>query len=100
MGLFLYALSIILDRAIEIYILVIVVRSIMSWFNPDYRHPVVRFFYAVTDPVLAPVRELIHYKLGIRLGSLDISPIVVILALAGLKALVIPWIARLSTVVG
>ena len=100
MGIFLYALSIILGRAIDIYILVIVVRSVMSWFNPDYRHPVIRFFYAVTDPVLTPVRELIHYKLGIRLGALDISPIVVIMALAALKALVIPWIARLSAAVG
>jgi YggT family protein len=82
----------ILDRAAGIYMLVIVVRAIMSWFRPNPRHPVVRFLYAVTDPVLHPVRDLIHYRLRVNLGGIDVSPLVVIAALWAVRAVIIPWL--------
>jgi YggT family protein len=84
----------ILDRAVYIYMLVIVVRAIMSWFRPNPRNPVVRFLYAVTDPVLHPVRDFIYYRLRLNLGGIDISPLVVLAALWALRSLVIPWLVR------
>ena len=82
----------ILDRAVGIYMLVIVVRAIMSWFRPNLRNPVVRFLNAVTDPVMNPVRDLIYYRLRLNLGGIDISPLVVIAALWAVRVLVIPWL--------
>ena len=82
----------ILDRAVGIYMLVIVVRAIMSWFRPNPRNPVVRFLNAVTDPVMNPVRDLIYYRLRLNLGGIDISPLVVIAALWAVRVLVIPWL--------
>lgn len=82
----------ILDRAVGIYMLVIVVRAIMSWFRPNPRNPVIRFLNAVTDPVLHPVRDLIYYRLRLNLGGIDISPLVVIAALWAVRVLVIPWL--------
>ena len=32
--------------------------------NPDPYNPVVRFLYTVTEPVLAPVRRIIGFRLG------------------------------------
>lgn len=87
----LIALSI-LDRAVGGYMLVIVVRAIMSWFRPNPRNPIVRFVYAVTDPVLYPVRDFIYYRLRLNLGGIDISPLVVIAALWAVRVLVIPWL--------
>jgi len=75
-----------------IYMLVIVVRAIMSWFRPNPRNPVVRFLNAVTDPVMNPVRDLIYYRLRLNLGGIDISPLVVIAALWAVRVLVIPWL--------
>ncbi len=82
----------ILDRAVGIYMLVIVVRAIMSWFRPNPRNPVIRFLNAVTDPVLHPVRDLIYYRFRLNLGGIDISPLVVIAALWAVRVLVIPWL--------
>jgi YggT family protein len=85
----------ILRRAVGIYMLVIVARAILSWFRPNPRHPIVRLLFAVTDPVLNPVRDLIHYRLRLSLGGLDFSPLVVIAALWALRALVFPWLMGL-----
>jgi YggT family protein len=91
MGQALLLILLILDRAVGIYMLVIVVRAIMSWFRPNPRNPIVRFLYAVTDPVINPV-DLIHYRLRLNLGGIDISPLVVIAALWAVRAVVIPWL--------
>jgi len=90
----------ILSKAVWLYTLVIVVRAIMSWFRPNPRHPVVRFLYAVTDPVLNPVRDLIYYRLRLRLGGIDISPLVVIAALWAIRAVVIPWLLGMAQGIG
>jgi len=82
----------ILERAISIYMVVIVIRAIASWFRPNPRNPVFRFLCAVTDPVLNPVRDFIYYRLRLNLGGIDISPLVVLAALWALHNLLIPWL--------
>jgi YggT family protein len=47
---------------------------------------VVRFLEAVTRPLLAPVRRIIP-----PLGGVDISPIIVILVIAGALRYLIPY---------
>jgi YggT family protein len=44
-----------------IYILnfAIIVRSLMSWFNPSPENPIVRFVIEITEPVLAPLRRIV-----------------------------------------
>ncbi|MCU4138324.1 MAG: Cytochrome b6 maturation protein CCB3/Ycf19 [Thermodesulfobacteria bacterium] len=61
------------DLFLTIYIWIIIARAIISWVNPDPYHPLVRFLYRVTEPVLAPVRRIIPPIAGI-----DISPVIVI----------------------
>ncbi len=52
----------------------IIIRALMSWFNPSLENPVVRFVFEITEPVLGPLRRIIP-----RIGMIDISPIVAIL---------------------
>jgi YggT family protein len=59
-----------------IYILnfAIIIRALMSWFNPSPENPIVRFVIEITEPVLAPLRRIVP-----RIGMMDITPIVAIL---------------------
>ena len=52
----------------------IIIRALMSWFNPSPDNPIVRLVIEITEPVLGPLRRIIP-----RIGMIDISPIVAIL---------------------
>lgn len=71
------AVANILDILLDVYTWVVVIAALISWVNPDPYNPVVKFLRAVTEPVFRPVRRLIGY----RLGPIDISPLIVILAI-------------------
>ncbi len=76
---------------LQLYIVVIFVRVILSWFpiSPDSPIAAVyRFVYAITEPVLGPIRRVMP---GVGFGGmgLDFSPIIVLL---GLQILVIPLV--------
>jgi YggT family protein len=65
--------------AIQIYLLVIFARIIMSWFRPTpgtTYASVYEVFVNLTEPVLGPVRQMLP---PVRMGAmgLDLSPIVV-----------------------
>jgi YggT family protein len=76
-GNLLIAAAEIINMILNIYYWVVIIAALISWVNPDPYNPVVRFLRAVTEPVFRPIRRLIGY----RLGPVDISPIVVILAI-------------------
>jgi YggT family protein len=73
----LLAIAHILDIALTIYMWIVIISAVISWVNPDPYNPIVRFLRVVTEPVYRPIRKLIGY----RLGPIDISPMVVILAI-------------------
>lgn len=52
--------------------LLILARVLLSWVQVDRYHPVVKFLYDVTEPILAPVRNLMP-----QVGMMDFSPIIV-----------------------
>lgn len=71
------AIANILDVLLEAYKWIVIIAALISWVNPDPYNPIVRFLHSVTEPVLRPIRRLIGY----RLGPIDISPLIVILAI-------------------
>lgn len=85
LGNFLFAAAKILDFILTIYMWIIIIRAFLSWVNPDPYNPIVRFLNSVTDPVLWPIRKAIGY----RLGPIDISPMIVILAILFLKYFIV-----------
>ncbi len=66
---------------LQLYVVAIFVRIVLSWFPLDpngFMATVAGFLYMLTDPVLAPLRRMLP---AVRIGSvaLDLSPIVVII---------------------
>ena len=73
----LLAIAQILDIALTAYMWIVIISAVISWVNPDPYNPIIRFLRAVTEPVYRPIRRIIGY----RLGPIDISPMIVILAI-------------------
>jgi len=64
-----FPLLFIVDHIINALIILIVVSSILSWFQPDPRNPVVRLVNAIVEPLLHPLRAVLP-----AMGPLDLSP--------------------------
>lgn len=66
-----------LGAAVHIYVFVIVVRAVFSWLPSERRaNDLYRFIFALTEPVLAPLRRLLPL-----VGGADFSPLVAIILL-------------------
>lgn len=59
-----------------LYSLAVVARVLLPLVGMSYLHPVMRFLYDVTEPLLAPIRRRLP-----QTGPLDLSPLVLILIL-------------------
>jgi len=77
---------------IAIYWLVII-RTLISWVNPDPANLIVQFLYKVTEPILEPIRR--RMPMNFRFG-LDISPVIVVLVIMFLRSFVIKSLFDLS----
>jgi YggT family protein len=71
------ALARLIGLLLEAYFWIIIARAVLSWVSPDPYNPIVRFLYRVTEPVLRPIRE----RLPTVAMGLDLSPVVVLLAI-------------------
>lgn len=88
----LVALAQILDYILWAYAWIVLARVVISYVNVDYRNPIVRFVYAVTEPVLDPVRR----RLPLVGSGVDLSPLVVWLAILFLQRFIIPSLYDLA----
>ncbi|MBI5189014.1 MAG: YggT family protein [Nitrospirae bacterium] len=87
----LLAVANILNIVLTVYMWIVIISALISWVNPDPYNPIVRFLHAVTEPVLRPIRRRIGYGIGI-----DISPMVVILAILFVKYFLIKSLIELA----
>lgn len=87
------AIGSVLCGVLNLYLLVLIGRIILSWVPslPEPLVPVARFLSAVTDPILLPLRNVIP---PLRLGAaaLDLSPLIVFF---GIRYLLMPLLCRL-----
>ena len=51
-----------LDGLLWFYMIILLVRALISWVNADPRNAIVRFLSMVTDPVVERVRRLLPMK--------------------------------------
>jgi len=64
---------------------IIIIRVILSWVNADPYNFLVSIIYRVSEPLMAPFRNLVpSYKIG-----LDFSPLFAILALVILQVIIL-----------
>lgn len=76
-----------LGNLIDIYLLLVIGRILLSWFPISPESPmssVFSFLYRITEPVLGPIRRLLP-PIGMGGMALDLSPIIVIFGLEILK---------------
>lgn len=92
LGNFLYALAVVVDYALTIYLWVVIARAVLSWVSPDPYNPIVRFIHNVTEPVLSRIRRV----LPLNLGGIDISPIIVMMAVIFLQKFLVGSLVGLS----
>jgi YggT family protein len=65
--------------------LLVIGRVLLSWFDPSGRSQASAFVIAATEPLLAPVRRLLPPT-----GTLDLSPMIVLIVLSVLWGLLRP----------
>jgi YggT family protein len=70
--------------AINVYIWIIVVAAVISWFSPDRGSPFVRLL----DSLTAPVLNLVRRAFRLTFGGLDFTPVLVIVILYFLAGLI------------
>jgi YggT family protein len=75
-----------------LYSMIIIAAALVSWVSPDPRNPIVMFLHRVTEPVLAPVRRLLPPW---KTGGLDLSPLIVLIAIQFVEQVILPNLARL-----
>lgn len=70
--------------ASTVFTLLIIVRVLLSWVSPDPRNAVVRIVHQLTEPVLAPVRNVLPTA-----GGIDFSPLLVLIGVQILESVLV-----------
>jgi len=84
-------LATVLDYALSFYTWIIIARALISWVNPDPWNPIVQFLNRATEPVLAPIRQRLGWRMGI-----DLSPLVAIAVITFLQIAVVQSLKGLA----
>ena len=70
--------------AFNLWSFALLARVFVSWLNVNPYNPMVSFLYAVTEPILAPLRRVIP-----AIGMIDITPIVALLLMQFAERLIL-----------
>lgn len=73
-----------LARLFDLYSLVVLAAVILSWVRLPPDNPLVRVTTTLTEPLLAPIRRVLP-----DLGGIDLSPMVLLVALRLLRGLLL-----------
>jgi len=86
------AMATVLQLVLTLYMWIVIARALISWVNPDPYNPIVRFLYNATEPLLYRVRRV----LPVFAGGLDLSPLVVVVAIYFLQAFLVQSLRDLA----
>ena len=76
---------------LNVYLVAIVVRAVLSWINPHDYNPATTVLLSLTEPVIRPLRSVIP-----PLGGVDLSPLVAIILIQVAKMLILPPLDRIA----
>ena len=82
-----YILKISINYFFRVIEYLVIGRILLSWISNNPNGGVYRFLHQVTEPILAPFREL-SYKIGIGGGMVDLSPMLAIIFLQLVNGLI------------
>lgn len=69
---------------VSLFLIAIIIQALSSWFNPGHYNPLTAVLYSLTEPLLRPARRLLP-----PISGIDLSPLLVLLALQAVKMLVV-----------
>lgn len=71
----------ILASILQIYLLVLIIRALLTWFpQVDRYNPIVKFIFQITEPVLEPVRRVLPPYNGIDFSTMLVIVVISILS--------------------
>lgn len=94
-GLLLAGIAGVLNAILKIYFFALIIMIILSWVAPRASHPGALLVMQIVEPIMAPVRRVIP-----PLGMIDLSPIVVFIAINLLDSIVVGSLARAAGLPG
>jgi len=90
-GYLLQAISAVLGIALNIALIVVIARAILSWVSPDPYNPIVRIINQLSEPILFPIRKRVPY-----MGGIDWSPIIALMIIYFLDIFLVQTLSRLG----
>ena len=94
-GVLVAALAGVLSAILDIYFFALIIMIILSWVAPQANHPGAILVHQLVEPIMAPVRKVIP-----PLGMIDLSPIVVFIAISLFDSLIVGALARAAGLPG
>ncbi|MCD4755781.1 MAG: YggT family protein [Deltaproteobacteria bacterium] len=89
---FIGSLATVVDIVLNLYMWILIARAILSWVNPDPYNPIVKFLYNITEPLMYRVRRM----LPLQFGGIDLTPMVLIIAIIFLRSFVVQTLRQLA----
>jgi len=91
LGYLLQAISAVLGIVLNIALIVVIARAILSWVSPDPYNPIVRIINQLSEPILFPIRKRVPY-----MGGIDWSPIIALMIIYFLDIFLVQTLSRLG----
>ncbi|MFC3285561.1 YggT family protein [Litchfieldella rifensis] len=83
------------NAILKIYFFALIAMIILSWVAPQASHPGALLIMQLVEPIMAPVRKVIP-----PLGMIDLSPIVVFIAISLVDGIVVGSLTRAAGISG
>ncbi|MCI0591119.1 MAG: YggT family protein [Gammaproteobacteria bacterium] len=90
-GLLVLSFADLMSLLVYVFLIAIIIQVILSWVNPGAYNPATLLLDQLTEPLLAPARRILP-----PIGGLDLSPILVLIALQLLMMLLIAPLADIG----
>jgi len=94
---FLQAIASVLNTVLTLYFWIVIISALLTWVNPDPYNPIVRILRNLTEPVFYRVRRWIPFT---YMGGIDLSPIVVLLAIQFIKIFLVQTLYQSAVSMG
>lgn len=85
-----WALSQLLELALNIFLFSVLIRALLSWFGSMAYNPASSLLYSLTEPLLRTCRKLLP-----AMGGVDLSPMLALIAIQLAKMLILPPLQQL-----
>lgn len=90
---FVLAVARIVHFLFTIYIWIVIIRAVLSWIQVPSLYQLNVFLYKLTEPLLRPIRK---YVPPYKTGGLDLSPMILIVALLFIDSFLIKSLTQIA----